>query len=278
MSCDAPPGFSSHTVIGSISPMAGICWDSVNVKMNVPAAPLGSATADAPVWLTAAAAGALNTKLGRLPGSMLRTKPAMLGVCTLPPAACRLPMSKGGSDDCVKLAWKMPAGASAPPSALPRLMLGWADPDAYVMTPTSYRASRRWGKMAQMEKQAACVLLCDGQNILAVSRGPTRLDWGLPGGKVEPGETVEEGARRELWEETGYVIDDALFAAFSMQSGEFMCTTFFPGADCQRFFQVQRDTSRFEGFVNWVRPEILLSATCTFAEYNKALFEKMGIL
>jgi 8-oxo-dGTP diphosphatase len=34
--------------------------------------------------------------------------------------------------------------------------------------------------------------------------------WGLVGGRVEPGESPEAGARRELWEETGLTVGDEL--------------------------------------------------------------------
>jgi 8-oxo-dGTP pyrophosphatase MutT (NUDIX family) len=40
--------------------------------------------------------------------------------------------------------------------------------------------------------------------ILVVHR-PHRADWSLPKGKVDPGESLEETARREVLEETGYV-------------------------------------------------------------------------
>lgn len=51
---------------------------------------------------------------------------------------------------------------------------------------------------------AACVLLVDASgNVLAVSRKGSRDDFGIPGGKREPGETYEEAAIRELSEETG---------------------------------------------------------------------------
>jgi 8-oxo-dGTP diphosphatase len=53
----------------------------------------------------------------------------------------------------------------------------------------------------------------DGRVLLfrfAFNRGPLegRIFWATPGGAIEPGESFEDGARRELAEETGLVIDD----------------------------------------------------------------------
>ena len=39
---------------------------------------------------------------------------------------------------------------------------------------------------------------------VAVVHRPGREDWSFPKGKLDPGETFEDAALREVWEETGY--------------------------------------------------------------------------
>lgn len=52
---------------------------------------------------------------------------------------------------------------------------------------------------------AVGVICLRGDEVLLIRRGqPPRLgEWSLPGGRVEPGETLRQAARRELTEETG---------------------------------------------------------------------------
>lgn len=49
----------------------------------------------------------------------------------------------------------------------------------------------------------ACVLLVDKQERLLLQLRRDNGLWGLPGGSLEPGEVMENVARRELFEETG---------------------------------------------------------------------------
>lgn len=63
----------------------------------------------------------------------------------------------------------------------------------------------------------SCVLLCSNQRLLLQRRTDNGL-WALPGGSMEPGETLEEVAKRELYEETGLTANNLeLFHIFSGQ-------------------------------------------------------------
>lgn len=50
------------------------------------------------------------------------------------------------------------------------------------------------------------VLVFDPQGRLLLTRRKDTGDWAIPGGMMEPGETLEQTARREVQEETGLVL------------------------------------------------------------------------
>ncbi len=52
---------------------------------------------------------------------------------------------------------------------------------------------------------ASCIVLDDSKRYLLVKRGkpPQQGCWSLPGGRQEPGEPLEDTAKREVAEETG---------------------------------------------------------------------------
>jgi 8-oxo-dGTP pyrophosphatase MutT (NUDIX family) len=112
------------------------------------------------------------------------------------------------------------------------------------------------------------------REVLAVSRKLDHADLGLPGGKVELTDANPESAiMRELEEETGLRarVVEHLDVRVETRSGR-VCACFriqwWPGCVHMR-----------EGaWVGWVPIERLLEPSCTFGEYNRALFTKLGLI
>lgn len=121
-----------------------------------------------------------------------------------------------------------------------------------------------------------CVLVMnDDGNVLSVSRKDDPNDVGLPGGKVEPGETPIEAAIRELYEETGYKIIDARYAQLVYHAedgaGKLAVTYTIPVGALKK---VNEPTEK--GVVEWLNPSVLAKGK-TFGEYNRGLFKTIGI-
>lgn len=121
--------------------------------------------------------------------------------------------------------------------------------------------------------KAVCVLIEKDGLFLAVSRKNNPHDFGLPGGKVDPGETEEQALRREVLEETGIQIGDIRrvfedICKSDRDSNVYSVTTFVTDTFCQS------QTSYEKGVIAWVDKDRLLAGS--FGKYNKKLFDALS--
>lgn len=128
-----------------------------------------------------------------------------------------------------------------------------------------------------MHPTAVCLLLPskDKQTFLATSRRNSKTLWGMPGGKVDPGETSHEAIVREVAEETGYMLrEDLLVPLYSgLCYGEktFWVITYLSMEDDpvhDKYSAIEHDIL----YEMKERSVFLSGATSPFAEYNKIAF------
>lgn len=129
-------------------------------------------------------------------------------------------------------------------------------------------------------REAGVMLIVKDGLILGVSRRNNKTKFGLPGGKLEPGETPLQAACREAFEETGVKVDDAVFIYRRDElpespDGEAFHTYCFFATN----WSGEPHNSE-EGEVKWLTAADLTGDAGAFAEYNtktlQVLKEKVG--
>lgn len=119
-------------------------------------------------------------------------------------------------------------------------------------------------------KKAACVALVDSRikTIKMVTRKNNQL-LGMPGGKLDPGETFREAAIRETFEETGVTLTDEQITKdpiYVGQVGEFEVATFMAFIpDDQQFIQKEHGVKTVSIPVSSIADVKLVE----FPEYNQ---------
>lgn len=119
--------------------------------------------------------------------------------------------------------------------------------------------------MEGYKKAVSLCILRNGDNYLLLKRGKEKTkkeeDSGLyipVGGKIEPYETPEEAARREVKEETGIEVSDIIFKGILFETCkevDYNWINFVYTADIEYFEPCECN----EGFLEWINKENILN-------------------
>lgn len=128
-------------------------------------------------------------------------------------------------------------------------------------------------------KQAVSIILRVLGKIYVVSRRNDTTQWGLPGGKVDPGETPDQAVLRELFEEVGVKLWDRVIPIYSgfcpgKDGNHFWVTTYlFDYTFNEDYFPVKLEEG-LEG--KFAHPSLLTDEkTSPFSDYNKRAFQAL---
>jgi 8-oxo-dGTP pyrophosphatase MutT (NUDIX family) len=99
---------------------------------------------------------------------------------------------------------------------------------------------------------AAGVLVWDDRRRVLLQQRSDDQTWSIPGGAVEPGERLEEAARRELREETGLVAGE--LTLLSARSGP-ECFLVYPNGDQCQVISLTYRAESWSGHLDLADPE-----------------------
>lgn len=120
---------------------------------------------------------------------------------------------------------------------------------------------------------SVCLLTFNKQGkLLAVSRKHDHNDMGLPGGKIDPGETKEEAILREVKEETGLDIENLKFQFVRLcidKDNTYKSCGVFTG-DVKGIINHNEPH-----IVKWVDPVVITKGS--FGDFNIQTFNKLNI-
>src|ERR1700687_210650 len=118
-------------------------------------------------------------------------------------------------------------------------------------------------------RQAGVMLIIRDGLILGITRRHDNNVYGLPGGKVEEGETPGIAACREAYEETGIKVFDCVLVYKRVELGDGANQVYF---DSYCYYAVSWEgepQSSEEGDIKWLTPEEITSTKTAFGDYNR---------
>lgn len=126
---------------------------------------------------------------------------------------------------------------------------------------------------------AAGVLVWDDEKRVLLQKRSDDQTWCIPGGAVEPGERLEEAARRELREETGLIAGE--LTLLSARSGP-ECFLVYPNGDQCQVISLTYRADSWSGHLDLADPETIDLRFYDPRElpqmnsYNRALFTHLA--
>jgi 8-oxo-dGTP pyrophosphatase MutT (NUDIX family) len=96
-----------------------------------------------------------------------------------------------------------------------------------------FRFARAWWHLRRPNHEGALVAIYVGQALLLV-KSSSRVEWNFPGGSLQPGETPDAAAQREMEEEIG-------LSSHTLRPAGSVYGTWDGRRDCVHFFELHLD-------------------------------------